>query len=272
MSLPANTHMESALRSALDWWQEAGVETPPIKSGKAGAKARAARSTKRPAPPAKANTPALQTARSTSQSEAAEIDAVIKAAQDMSASAKTLEAFYEQLKKFNAGSLSDGARQAVISRGNPEARVMVIGEAPGQDEDNAGQPFIGPTGQFLDKVLASIGLTSDAVYLTNICNWRLPNNRKPAEAELNICRPIVTRHIELIQPKLIVLLGASAMSLLTGRSSITKCRGEWETIDAAGQPTPALICYHPAYVLRQPHLKRELWRDMLALKGQIDSL
>jgi len=108
---------------------------------------------------------------------------------------------------FDAGPLSDGARQCVFARGNPEADVMVIGEAPGIEEDKAGKPFIGPAGQLLDKMLASIGLTEETAYLTNVVNWRLPNNRKTTDDDIALCKPFLDRHIELAAPKVILMVG-----------------------------------------------------------------
>jgi DNA polymerase len=189
----------------------------------------------------------------------------------MAAKCKTLPDLKAAIESFDAGAFSDGARGAVVARGNPDADIMIIGEAPGAAEDAAGQPFIGPAGQLLDKIFASIGLTEETLYITNVVNWRAPNNRKPNEAELAISLPIIRRHIALKKPKLIVLVGGASMTTLTGLKGITKTRGTWETLDIEGAAIPALITYHPAYLLLQPHLKRDVWRDMLSLSARIEA-
>jgi DNA polymerase len=262
--------IEQALLSALAWWDEAGVEVAqPMKA-------------KRKTPPKARQTPHAQRAAQTNTPAARPApvapsdDSYVKAAETMVTKCKTLAELKAAIEGFDAGALSDGTRGAVVSRGNPEADIMVIGEAPGPQEDAAGQPFIGPSGQLLDKIFASIGLDEHALYLTNVVNWKLPNNRKPTEAELAICKPIITAHIALKKPKLIVLVGGVSMNALTGLKGITKTRGAWETITTETKdgetPIPALITYHPAYLLRQPHLKREVWRDMLSLKAKIEAL
>ena len=173
------------------------------------------------------------------------------------------------MDKFDAGTLSDSARQCVFARGNPEADVMFIGEAPGREEDIAGKPFIGPAGQLLDKMLASIGLTEDTAYLTNVVNWRLPKNRNPTEEDIALCRPFLHRHIELTAPKVIMLVGGVSLTALTGASGIMKMRGQWQTVSVAGKDIPALPIYHPAFLLRQPTLKKDAWRDLLALRERL---
>ena len=260
--------IEHALQSALSWWDEAGVDV--VKPAKAKPKAR-------PRPTPRADVPKQTDTLMTRPAPTPQAnDSYVKAAEAMVAKCKTLADLKAAIEGFDAGALSDGTRGAVVSRGNPEADIMVIGEAPGPQEDAAGQPFIGPSGQLLDKVFASIGLDEHALYLTNIVNWKLPNNRKPTETELAICKPIISAHIAFKKPKLIVLVGGVSMTALTGLKGITKTRGAWETISAQGkdgaQPIPALITYHPAYLLRQPHLKREVWRDMLSLRAKIDTL
>ncbi len=268
MSMDA-AQLEKSLSSVLSWWDEAGVETPALAPPKPKKRASLKREPVRPAGKTKAARPAAPLA-------AAPHDALIKAAEVMAEKCKSAAELKAAIEKFNAGTLSDGARGAVVSRGNPSADIMVIGEAPGAQEDAAGKPFIGPAGQLLDKIFASIGLNEDTLYITNVCNWHPASHRKPNDEEIAICLPIIRRHIALIQPKIIVLIGGASMAALTKLKGITKSRGSWENINVKtkdGEASiPALITYHPAYLLRQPHLKRDVWRDMLSLKAKIDEL
>ena len=266
-----SAQLEKSLSSVLSWWDDVGVETPTLPPPKPRKRAPLNREPVKPAGETKAARPAAPIAAAPPD------DALIKAAEAMAVSCKSVAELKSAIEKFNAGALSDGARGAVVSRGNPNADIMIIGEAPGPQEDAAGKPFIGPAGQLLDKIFASIGLSEDALYITNVCNWRPPSNRKPNDGEIAICLPIIRRHIALIQPKIIVLIGGTSMAALTGLKGITKSRGTWESIESKGQAgaavsIPALVTYHPAYLLRQPHLKRDVWRDMLSLKAKIDEL
>ena len=151
---------------------------------------------------------------------------------------------------------------------------MVIGEAPGSDEDRLGKPFVGVSGKLLDKMLAAIGLDRETVYITNVLNWRPPGNRKPTPAEVALSLPFLQRHIELVDPKLILLSGDSAMRAVTGsKEGITKQRGRWQEITiAGGRSYRVLATFHPSFLLRSPGQKREAWRDMLSLKAEIGRL
>jgi DNA polymerase len=145
---------------------------------------------------------------------------------------------------------------------------MLVGEAPGGEEDRVGKPFVGTSGQLLDRMLATIGLDRSSVYITNVLFWRPPGNRQPTPAEMAACLPFVERHIELVAPDLLVLLGATSTKTLLARTEgITRLRGRWFTFESAGmpRPVPALPMYHPAFLLRQPAQKREAWRDLLLL-------
>ena len=248
--------MDKALKSVLDWWDAAGVDVPEVNLAAPKRKPRP-----RPAPTQK-TTP--QAPLPTAPAPKPAIDAA-----PIAAKAKTLAELKAAMDAFDAGPLSDGARQCVFARGNPEADVMVIGEAPGREEDIAGKPFIGPAGQLLDKMLASIGLTEETAYLTNVVNWRLPKNRNPTNAEIEMCRPFLERHIELAAPKVILLVGGVSMSAMTGLTGIMKQRGQWQTVTIAGKEIPALPIYHPAFLLRQPVLKKDAWRDLLALRERL---
>ena len=250
--------MDKALKSVLDWWDAAGVDVPNVTLP---APRRKAAPRKSPAAPSqKSATRAPQTAPTPKPS----IDAA-----PIAAKAKTLAELKAAMDSFDAGTLSDAARQCVFARGNPAADLMVIGEAPGREEDMAGKPFIGPAGQLLDKMLASIGLTEETAYLTNVVNWRLPRNRNPSPEDIELCRPFLNRHIELAAPKVILLVGGVSMSALTGLTGIMKQRGQWQTVTIAGTEIPALPIYHPAFLLRQPLLKKDAWRDLLALRERL---
>lgn len=242
--------MDKALKSVLDWWEASGVDVPEIKSA--------------PRPKIKAVQKTSSPVRKPSQPAAPPSSEVI------AKSAKTLDDLRKAITDFDAGTLSDGARQAVFSRGNPEADIMVIGEAPGRDEDLQGQPFVGRAGQLLDKMLGAIGLSEETAYITNVCFWRPPKNRNPKPDELALCMPFVHRHIELIDPKVIVIVGGVSMTALTGETGIMKNRGQWKELAIGDKTYPALPLYHPAFLLRQPALKRDAWRDLLTLRARMD--
>jgi DNA polymerase len=156
--------------------------------------------------------------------------------------------------------------------GSPAAEVMLIGEAPGAEEDRQGTPFVGPSGQLLDRMLAAIGLDRASVYITNVIYWRPPGNRSPTPAEIAACQPFLERQIELIRPKVIVFVGGiAARGLLGVKEGVTKLRGRRLLYPLAdGTSVPALVMFHPAYLLRTPAQKRLAWRDLLTLKRLLD--
>jgi len=250
--------MDKALKSVLDWWDAAGVDVPDVILAAPKRKAK-------PRPdPAKKPVP---TPRTTPAASKPTIDAA-----PIAAKAKTLTELKAAMDKFDAGALSDHARQCVFARGNPESSLMVIGEAPGRDEDIAGKPFVGRSGQLLDKMLTSIGLTEDDFYITNVVNWRPPKNRNPSLDEIAMCRPFLNRHIELMAPKLLLIVGGVSLSAMTGITGIMKNRGQWQNINIGTGDIPALPIYHPAFLLRQPALKKDAWRDLLALRERLQSI
>jgi len=258
-SISSDVTLESALEAALTWWTAIGVETPVIAPAKPQPRgkpvaAAPARSPVKTAPPTAM--PAPLTDRLNTAKQAAK-------------GAKDLDALRAAMNAFDAGTLSDNAAQCVFSCGNPSSKIMLIGEAPGREEDAAGKPFIGPAGQLLDKMLASIGLTESDVYITNIVNWRPPGNRKPTPEEIELCRPFFTRHIELIAPQVILIIGSVSLAALTQITSIMKNRGQWQEIKIGDQLIPALPIYHPAFLLRRPELKKDAWRDLLALNAYL---
>jgi len=248
--------VEQALKSLLSWWDVAGVDVPEV-SGSAP---------KRPAGPTA--TTQTQKQKATPQPAKPEKPAA-PAAVEILAKVTTLDGLREAMSDFDAGEISDHARQAVFARGNPEADIMVIGEAPGRDEDIQGKPFVGKSGQLLDKIFAAIGLNEDTLYITNVINWRPPGNRNPTPDEITRCKPFIQKHMELIDPKVIVLVGGVSFSALTGKTGIMKNRGQWTTLPVNGKDVPTLPIYHPAFLLRQPALKKDAWMDMLSLRARI---
>ena len=199
-----------------------------------------------------------------------------ESARTAAAGAQSLDELREILQRFEGiESLRGRATNMVFADGNPEASVMLVGEAPGADEDRLGKPFVGVSGQLLDRMLGSIGLDRTRFYITNVCFWRPPGNRKPTEAELVAQAPFVQRHIELVRPKILVLVGAaSAHALLGTNDGITRLRGRWFDYKSPGlsAPVPALPIFHPAFLLRQPAQKRETWADLLKLKTRLAEL
>jgi uracil-DNA glycosylase family 4 len=203
-----------------------------------------------------------------------QIDPVQEAMAAASA-APDLPALHAALAEFAHCDLRQGARNCVFADGQPGARVMIVGEAPGREEDQRGKPFMGAAGQLLDQMLAAIGLQRNhpdpgrAVYITNILPWRPPHDHTPTAEERAMFRPFVLRHIELAAPDIVVLMGRiSAATLLETEDGITRIRGQWRTV--LGRP--ALPMLHPAYLLHNPAAKREAWADLLELQARVRTL
>ncbi len=201
-----------------------------------------------------------------------EVDPV-EVARGMASKTDSLEALKAAIAGFDHCDLKRGANNLVFADGSPTARVMVIGEAPGRDEDIQGLPFVGRAGQLLDKMFAAIGMARSAeglagVYTTNVLPWRPPQNRDPKPEEIAMMRPFVERHIELVQPELIVLMGNIACQAMLSKRGITRLRGNWQGV----AKVPTLPMFHPAFLLRNPHAKREAWADLLALQARLKEL
>jgi DNA polymerase len=212
--------------------------------------------------------PAATAAAAPAPSPVAEADPVAEA-ESAAAGADTLDALRGVLGAFEHCPLKRGARNLVFSDGVPGAPVMIVGEAPGREEDRAGRPFVGRAGQLLDRMLAAIdmGRADDAapVYITNVLPWRPPQNRDPSPEEIAMMRPFLLRHIALAEPQVLVVMGNISAQALLGKRGITRLRGQWTQAAAR----PALPMFHPAYLLRNPAAKREAWADLLALKAQV---
>lgn len=187
----------------------------------------------------------------------------------------SLDALKAALAAFDGCALKKTATNLVFGMGNPQARIMLVGEAPGENEDRQGLPFVGPAGQLLDRMLAAIGLDrhaddpAKAVYITNMLPWRPPGNRSPTDSEIAACLPFMVRHIELLAPDFLIFAGGiSAKAMLNRTEGITRLRGRWFDYGSAGlkMPVAAMPMLHPAYLLRNPDAKREAWKDLLTLK------
>lgn len=176
------------------------------------------------------------------------------------------------LEGFEGLPLKQAAASTVFADGNPEASVMCIGEAPGQEEDRQGRPFVGPSGKLLDRMLHSIGLDRDTAYITNVVPWRPPANRKPTPDEVAVCMPFLSRHIELVDPQVLILFGgAAASAVLAKADGINRLRGKWFEFNSPGlpRPIPVLATFHPAYLLRTPEAKRSAWHDLLLVRRKL---
>jgi DNA polymerase len=198
-------------------------------------------------------------------------EAAVLTARQAARTATSLDELREILARFEGCALRATATQLVFADGNPQSRVMFVGEAPGRDEDLAGLPFVGRSGKLLDRMMAAIGLDRSAVYIANIVPWRPPGNRTPTPQESAICLPFTLRQIELANPDILVCLGGpAAQTLLNVKGGITSIRGRWFRYQTGSREIRALATWHPAYLLRQPLQKRLVWRDFLALKKALN--
>ncbi|KQZ94220.1 DNA polymerase [Mesorhizobium sp. Root157] len=221
-------------------------------------------------PPAAQPSPPIQR----SQATAVPDEQQAAMARQLAAEATSLEELHQRMVSFDGCNLKFTAKSLVFADGNPQASIMLVGEAPGRDEDIEGRPFVGRSGQLLDRMLAAIGVDRNSVYIANVIPWRPPGNRAPTPHETEICRPFIERQIELVAPKVLVHLGgASAKTLLNTTEGILRLRGNWRTYaSASGATIPAMPTLHPAYLLRTPAHKRLAWRDFLEVKMKLRSL
>jgi len=251
----------------LNWYQEIGIDTAveehPINRFQQAAVSQKPKDASNPVKRALPQQDAQQTS------------------QQLAAQANTLEELKEVMAAFEGCALKATATNLVFADGNPKSTVMLVGEAPGADEDRQGLPFVGLSGQLLDRVLASIGLdrksetTTNSVYISNILPWRPPGNRQPTTTEIAACYPFIERHIELIQPKIVIFLGGvAAKTLLQSNEGIMRLRGRWKEYTSPGlnQPIKALATFHPAFLLRSPAQKAQVWRDFLMVQKELEGL
>lgn len=198
-------------------------------------------------------------------------DEAVMDARQRAGGAATLDALQATLAGFDGCPLKATAKNLCFARGCPEARVMLIGEAPGRDEDLQGLPFVGRAGRLLDKMLAAIDLDEGSVYITNVVYWRPPGNRTPTPQEVQACAPFLERQIELVNPDILVFLGgAAAKQMLQTTEGIMRLRGKWRSYSTDAGQRRAMATLHPAYLLRSPAAKRLAWRDLLAIRAALD--
>lgn len=264
--------------AALSWWQELGVLDPigettvdryALPGVDPNAPQRAA-----PTAPAQATRPQNRAAAPPPpETEAPKIDPVA-VARTMAAGAPDLETLRASIAAYPHCELKKGARSTVFADGTPKARVMIIGEAPGADEDRQGLPFVGKAGQLLNQMFAAIGLGRDnpdaerALYITNVMPWRPPGNRDPSPEEIAMMLPFLARHVALADPEVIVVMGNISAQAVLSQRGITRLRGQWA--EAFGKPVMPML--HPAYLLRNPIAKREAWADLLEVQARLQAL
>ncbi len=257
-----------AARHLLEWYAlsgvDAAVDAAPTAAWRSAALAAPAEPEERDAAPAPARQPSLLVPESQRVGTAREIAAACRSLAELEAA----------LADFDGCALKETAKQLCFADGNPEARLMLIGEAPGAEEDRRGKPFVGPSGQLLDRMLAEIGIDRSRAWITNVIYWRPPGNRPPTTGEIAVCLPFLERQIELLDPAVILFVGGIAAKALLQRSEgVTRLRGRPFTYTTqAGRAIPCLVTFHPAYLLRQPLNKRFVWRDLLQLRARLDAL
>jgi DNA polymerase len=262
-----------ALQALLDFHVEAGVdlaldETPHNRF----AEPKAAPPPRQAPEPQRAQSPSATPPRALPKMAASSPEDVAVFAREQARNAQSLEELEAILAGFDGCALKFSAKNLAFADGNPQGRVMLVGEAPGADEDRIGKPFMGRSGQLLDRMLAAIGLDRTQVYVANIVPWRPPGNRTPTPQEVAICKPFIARQIELASPEYLLCLGGpAAQNLLDIKDGILRTRGRWFTYKAEdGREIRALPTLHPAYLLRQPLQKRLGWRDFTALRRALD--
>ena len=256
----------SAARALLRWYVDAGVDEA-VADGPVDRFRRAAENTSLAtsghSAPARSAPPPVTVIAPAAQPSA---DEAASAAARLAAGCNSHEELAAAVASFDGCPLKAGARNTVFSDGAPGARLLIIGEAPGRDEDRVGRPFVGRAGQLLDRMLAAIGLSREqSVYITNVLPWRPPQNREPRPEEIAMMKPFLERHVALADPAVLVLMGNVSCDTVLGRRGITRMRGKWER----AMDRPVLPMLHPAYLLRQPQAKREAWADLLELNAKL---
>jgi DNA polymerase len=271
---------EVLTEEAVDWFAQ---DAAPKNAADTGERTAAAQP-RPPAPPSppqrNESSPALPNASpqrgeiGRTQPAAIPDGAQVARARELALEARTLDDLREQLAAFDGCNLKFTAKNLVFADGNPEADLMFVGEAPGRDEDIEGLPFVGRSGQLLNRMLAAIGRDRQAAYIANVIPWRPPGNRTPTPIETEICRPFIERQIELAAPKVLVTLGnPSTKTLLNTQTGIMRMRGNWqEHRTPGGVVIPAMPTLHPAYLLRNPAAKKLAWRDFLEIKARLAAL
>lgn len=263
----SNSLTRARAKAIIDWQREIGVtETiadKPVSRYEVGAR-------KRPPPAASAAHPA------TSKPE----EEFRPGAALLAAKCEDLQSLYHAIRDFDGCALRKSSCNTVVADGNPSAQIMIVGEAPGAEEDEVGRPFVGRSGRLMDEALAYVNLSRSAsrpegaVYISNVVFWRPPGNRNPTPEEVQLLLPFTLRHIALAKPKALLLLGnVACQSLLRASDGITNLRGQWREVRTGRQdvPVPAMPSFHPSFLLRNPRMKRFFWRDLLTLRERLDS-
>jgi uracil-DNA glycosylase len=223
-------------------------------------------------PPARPAKPAPATAAAVADAGPAP-EAAIASAREAARTAPSLEVLRSLLENFDGCALKYTATRLVFADGNPQARIMFVGEAPGREEDIEGLPFVGRSGKLLDRMIAAIGLDRSKAYIANVIPWRPPGNRTPTPQETQICLPFIQRQIELVDPDILVTLGnPSTQTLLSTREGIMKTRGRWFDYDTGTRVIRAIATFHPAYLLRSPSYKRMAWQDLRAIAKALEQM
>jgi uracil-DNA glycosylase family 4 len=267
--------MAEGLAGLLRWYADMGIDIAVddvphdrFAESRAGVSAQA----EERGPPA-ARPETIEASRRGVAEPAPPAEAIVASAWDQAAAAQDLADLREKLSRFEGCGLKTTATRLVFGDGDPSADIMFIGEAPGADEDREGVPFVGRAGQLLDKMLASIGLDRRNVYIANVVPWRPPGNRTPTPLETAACLPFTRRQIALVDPKILVCLGAaSAQTLLGGKEGVMRMRGRWFAYAVGGKEIRAIAMLHPAYLLRQPAQKKLAWQDLRMLGQEINRL
>lgn len=279
--LPAGSDSDALRRGVAawaDWYVQMGVDDG-VEPGGVDRYRRMSKA--RPAPsmpatrPGSVERPSLAPARGTPNRTVVARESERRAhAREVAAACRSLDELHAALEQFDGCALKETATRLCFADGSPQAPLMLIGEAPGAEEDRLGRPFVGPSGRLLDRMLAAIGLGRTDVWITNIIFWRPPGNRTPTTTEVAICQPFLERQIELIRPRLILFLGGTAAkALLDVTDGVTKLRGRRFTYKGhRPEPTPAFVTFHPAYLLRQPLQKRLAWRDLLTVRAELEAI
>ncbi len=198
----------------------------------------------------------------------------IQETEALAASAQTLEELKTAIQNYEGLAVKKTALNMVFCDGNPKAKIMLVGEAPGAEEDKQGKPFVGQSGQMLRKIFRFAGFDLDNIYISNVLNWRPPGNRTPTPQEIAIARPFIQRHIELVNPDMVIMVGGtSCKALINTKDGITKLRGNWYDLDflKEGSTVKATAIYHPAYLMRSPSRKKDVWQDVLKIKNYVGS-
>jgi DNA polymerase len=255
--------------AVLDWYRAAGVD---IAVGEEPVDRFAQRSPARVAPTAVTNAAPGAVALERGP-DAPILGGDPQEARRLAASAQSLEQLQALLEAYDGCGLKLRATQLVFADGNPEADIMLIGEAPGAEEDRQGKPFVGKSGQLLDRMLAAIGLDRTKVYIANTVPWRPPGNRTPTPEEMALCLPFLQRQVELVAPRIVMTLGGPAMqTIFDTTTGIIKMRGKWAMLSIGSQQVEAIPTLHPAYLLRNAPAKEQAWADMLSLRMKLDAL